>query len=378
MPDRLPRSNNFSLLRIIFALAVIFSHSFDLLDGGPVNQPIFRLFGTVTFGALGVDGFFIVSGYLITQSYLGSSAPGYLAKRMLRIYPGFIVASIVSVILCQLASGPFHLIPPHYLAHNLANLLVLEPPDLPNPYPGSHFPAVNGSMWTISYEFHCYLLVMLLGLAGILRRRWPLALLTSALAAAFILLPASAFPVYAEGTEAAIGAGARLLQRLRDISIGSPAEDIRLLTMFLAGASAYQFRAGIPYNARLAALSAILLVLLFFIHPVAEPAFALFGAYLIFWFALHTRPLALSNFLNRTDLSYGIYLYAFPIQKILISVFPAIGHYTLFAAASLLAAAAGYLSWTLVESPALRIKSRLRKAGFGDVARIGQLANTEP
>jgi peptidoglycan/LPS O-acetylase OafA/YrhL len=108
----------------------------------------------------------------------------------------------------------------------------------------------------------------------------------------------------------------------------------------------------------LAAASAAALTLLLFFRPLAEPAIAIFGGYLVFWFALHTRPLAISAFFNRTDLSYGIYLYAFPIQKILISAFPAITHYALFAAATLLSAAAGYTSWTVIESPALRIKSR--------------------
>jgi peptidoglycan/LPS O-acetylase OafA/YrhL len=361
MPNRTSRDNNFSLLRILFAVLVILSHSFDLLDGNGANQPILRLFGTVTFGAIGVDGFFIISGYLITQSYLGSSKLSYLAKRILRIYPGFIVAFFISAALCQLASHQSLLISPRYLTHNLANLLFLEGPDLPNPYPGSHFPAANGSMWTISYEFHCYLLVMLFGLCGVWRRRWPVLALTAALAAAMILLPASAFPVYTEASEAAIGAGARLLQRLRDFTIGSLAEDLRLLTMFLAGACAYQLRASIPYTPRLAIAAAAALALLLFFRPIAGPAFAIFGAYLIFWFALHTKPLAISAYCDRTDLSYGIYLYAFPIQKILIAVFPAITHFALFAVATLLAAAAGYLSWTLVESPALR-----RRRAFAD------------
>jgi peptidoglycan/LPS O-acetylase OafA/YrhL len=355
-----PHHNNFSLLRIIFAICVILSHSFDLLDGNPFAQPVLRLFGTVTFGSFGVDGFFIVSGYLITASYLASSNRAYLAKRILRIYPGFIAAFVISAILCQLAAHQPLNLPPRVLAHNLVNLLFLEGPDLPDPYPGSHFPAANGSMWTIAYEFHCYLLVMLLGLAGALRRAWPLPALTAALLALFILLPAAAWPSYADATEASIGATARLLQRLRDVTIGIPAEDVRLLTLFLAGATAFRLRARIPYTPRLAAAAAASLVVALFFRPVAEPAIALAGAYLIFWFALHTRPLAISAWLNRTDLSYGIYLYAFPIQKLLIAGFPAISHYELFAAATLLSAAAAYASWSLIESPALRLKPHLR------------------
>ena len=93
------------MLRVAFAALVVLSHSFDLIDGNPDRQPVYRLFGTVTFGELVVDGFFIVSGFLITGSFLGSGYGAYLGKRVLRIYPGFLVAFVVSIVIAQVFSG---------------------------------------------------------------------------------------------------------------------------------------------------------------------------------------------------------------------------------------------------------------------------------
>jgi peptidoglycan/LPS O-acetylase OafA/YrhL len=95
------RANNFSVLRILFATLVILSHSTELIDGNRSSETLTRLFGTISFGVLAVDGFFIVSGYLITKSYLSSEPISYLVKRTLRIYPGFIVAFVVSIFLCK-------------------------------------------------------------------------------------------------------------------------------------------------------------------------------------------------------------------------------------------------------------------------------------
>jgi peptidoglycan/LPS O-acetylase OafA/YrhL len=58
--------NNFSSLRLVFAAAVIFSHSPFILTGNVSLEPHL---GSATIGALAVDGFFLVSGYLITKSF---------------------------------------------------------------------------------------------------------------------------------------------------------------------------------------------------------------------------------------------------------------------------------------------------------------------
>jgi peptidoglycan/LPS O-acetylase OafA/YrhL len=154
-------NNNFGLLRLCFAFLVIVSHSFELIDGNRSREPLTRLFGTISFGELAVDGFFLLSGYLIVQSFDRSdSMATYLRKRVLRIYPGYIVAYLA----CLLLVAPFSGADMSALqglggVKAFFHLLKLGMPVLPNAFAGQPYPALNGSMWTIAYEFRCYLVL---------------------------------------------------------------------------------------------------------------------------------------------------------------------------------------------------------------------------
>ena len=91
-------TNNLDLLRLVFASFVLLSHSFELADGSRSREPLTRLFHTTSFGGLGVDFFFILSGFLITMSWdKNPHALSFLKKRILRIYPAYMAAFLVSV-----------------------------------------------------------------------------------------------------------------------------------------------------------------------------------------------------------------------------------------------------------------------------------------
>jgi len=90
-------NNNFNVLRLIAAFAVLISHSFILSDGMKINEPIYRLSQQqVTLGRIAVAVFFIVSGYLITGSYLRSRNPiQFLWARALRLLPALAATLII-------------------------------------------------------------------------------------------------------------------------------------------------------------------------------------------------------------------------------------------------------------------------------------------
>jgi len=171
-PEAAHAYNNMGLLRVVLALLVIVSHSFELI-GGRSSELLVRMFGTMTFGEVAVDGFFLLSGYLIAKSYVHSRSVGsYLRRRVLRIYPGY----VVSYCLCLLIVAPLSGATPITLSllelvKRLVRLMLLEPPAIDGAFTGLLVPQLNVSMWTISYEFRCYLLVVVVGLIGLFKNR---------------------------------------------------------------------------------------------------------------------------------------------------------------------------------------------------------------
>lgn len=328
------RDNNFGSLRLLFAALVVVSHAPELIDGTRSREPLTRLFGTLSFGELAVDGFFLLSGYLIVGSFERSrSVRGYLGRRLLRIYPGFALASLICVlVVAPLAGGDLAAVKP---LRALGRILSLSVPEVPGTFAGLPNPALNGAMWSIAYEFRCYILVIALGCLGVLRNRWAYLIVLLGLAVLFVLRSQLA--------------GLGFLKSV----IGYPPEAIRLTFAFLCGGAFHVFTDRITLTAGRAGLAAALLIPAMASPLLAEPALLILGGYVTFWFALAVRPTRLSLAANATDPSYGLYLYAWPVQNLMVAACPGLaplwsGLVTLVAAGLL-----GFLSWCLVERPAL-------------------------
>jgi peptidoglycan/LPS O-acetylase OafA/YrhL len=342
MDDLGRSSNNLGFLRLLFAVLVILSHSPELVDGNRSREILTSIFGTLSFGELGVDGFFLISGYLITKSLLESrSKKDYLVKRILRIYPGYIVAYL----LCLFALGPFvgGQIAGLSGLRTVVHIIGLKPPEMPGVFVGTPYPVLNGSMWTISYEFRCYLLIMGIAMVG----QWSKRLLVAIGAFGLLLFlaiicgawPAATYP-----------------SQLSALT-GEPDVMARFAGVFLCGALHYLCRGRITYSWPLAACAAIGLIVSMFSPHLAEMALALFGGYVLFWFAFKIRSKFLSEIGRTVDLSYGIYLYAWPVQKLLIWHDPAISPWLVFLESTVIAGMLAVASWYLVEKPFLGLKS---------------------
>jgi len=347
-------SNNFDSLRLCFAVLVIFSHCFPLCRGTNATEPLFLLTnGQITFGNISVWAFFVISGFLITQSWQRSPNPAkYLKRRIGRIYPGFAVAAtLMALFVVPIAaeSGTYF---PVTLKSFLFNTLRLQIFDYPsvfihNPAPG----VLNGSLWSISFEFWCYIGLMILGLTGLLRRRFVVLILF------FLVIGLHLYLVIVGWNP-----GGAILGQI----FGYPPFWTVVLPFYLAG-TLFQIYGGrqllkLPFIV----LAAVLLIASGFIPNGLIVTMPTCGAYLLM--ALAYLPLLHPLHLGRFgDFSYGTYLYAFPIQQLLIQHAikrGSISPWLLFAEAAPLTLIIAALSWFLVERHFLQRSSQLKHEGL--------------
>jgi peptidoglycan/LPS O-acetylase OafA/YrhL len=330
--------NNFGLLRLLLALAVVVSHAFSVTTGIVEDEPLARLTG-FTLGEHGVNGFFAISGFLVTMSYVSRGWRDYLLARLLRIAPGLITATLVVSLL--LGSTLTRLDLGAYLSHPglwrfISGTLTTfkSAAALPGVFDRNPLPFPMGTVWTLKYEALCYLGVLVVGLAGLLLRRelalGALVLLTLAVIGREIVAPDGP-----KGVETAL----------------------RLPLIFLAGGVAFLWRERISLS--LAGLAAaLLLTALLSSTPLFKAALYLVTA----WAVL---VLAMSPVLTRrrsepsADLSYGVYLYGWPVQQALVAFWPGAAALVLLGPALALTLAVAALSWYGVEKPALGLKRRL-------------------
>lgn len=334
----LKRENNFNLLRMIFAVLVILSHSSELVDGNRSREILSQVFHTVSFGELAVDGFFLLSGYLIIQSWVNNpNVVGFIRSRILRIYPAFIMATAV----CILIVGPLAAVPSVYFSHLwitgiIKSTLLLLEPLVPPVFKGTHYDAINGSMWTISLEFKCYLGVLAAGVIGLATRRGLWLFITALVLAAFTLYR---FGILVDAY------GVKFLSHPL----------FRLSSFFLSGGAFYLFRNKLVFNGRNASLAAVALIVFMFSLPLSEVALATAGGYLLFYGALKPMPI-IANFNRLPDVSYGVYLYGWPVQKLILWYFPLMSPWVLFVFSCSAAVFCGIVSWYTIEKQFLKLK----------------------
>jgi len=339
--------NNLNLLRVVAAAMVLVSHSFVLATGQPSAEPWQATLGT-TPGGLAVDVFFAVSGFLVAGSLERSGGlRRFAAARALRIYPALwaalvLTALVVGLWFTQLAAGDFLRNPQtwRWLGKN-AVMLTGEGP-LPQAFAQVPFAgAVNGSLWTLRWELRLYVvLAAAWWLVRALAPRWPALTFRRVVAAT-----ALAFTL--------ANVAAHLAGRWIDF--------VELAAMFFQGAALWTLRGRVAIGRGTLAALVVAGVLA---AAVAPTAFLVVNALCLPWLALHLAylgPPALRAYNRLGDYSYGVYIFAFPVQQVVMTLHPGLDPLGLTAWAALPTLALAVASWHLVEEGALAHKDWLAR-----------------
>jgi peptidoglycan/LPS O-acetylase OafA/YrhL len=326
------KSNNFDALRFIAASGVIFSHSFPVTQGSNLTEPLHVVSsGQSNIGEVCVMFFFVISGFLIAQSFTRSKGlVEYLSNRILRIIPGLaavvlLTTFLVGPILTSSALSVYFADPKTY--RYLGTVLIYPiSQQLPGLFTNNIYRGVvNASLWTLCYEFTCYILLAAVGYY--FRRAWYRAIFLSGFFIACLTL-----------------------------TYISPRIFFGYAGYFVVGSVLYLLRDRIPLDFRLFLVSVVILASTILLGFGFKAAAYLFGAYALIYLAFADWP-RLYGFARYGDFSYGLYIFAFPVQQI-VALLTTSWHTNFvisFPVILLLAA----LSWHFIEEPSLGHKGRV-------------------
>jgi peptidoglycan/LPS O-acetylase OafA/YrhL len=342
-----PKSNALNAIRLALAAEVILWHSFPVTGRMPPVAVLQILF------SVGVDGFFAISGFLITRSWLKNPRlREYLIARALRILPGFhvcllVTAFVIAPIAVAIQGGSVAKLlmstsPIEYVLKN-SGLIYLQrfidgtPHGVPDPVAGW-----NASLWSLIWEVACYLIVALVGIVGLAHRRW-----VSAVFLVLAVIGAMFFPPLTSPL------GAWTIPQIL----------MRIAIMFAAGAFMYHWQDVIPARWSIVALCVVIVFAAGLLPDYRIVAgLPLAYAVVVSGALIHNKRMTL-----RTDLSYGVYIYAFPTQQLLATFGLAVLSPLLFFVISTIATLPfAVASWFLVEQRAMALKSRLRRKSIAE------------
>ena len=312
---------------------VLYGHGFVFLG---LPEPMFMQW--LPLGPLGVYIFFSISGYLVAQSWeRDPSVFRFLIRRTLRIFPALFVCTVLSV--CVLGPLLTEVTQAEYWKSEhtrgyFTNLYLYITYYLPGVFTSNKLPnAVNGSLWSLPVEFAMYLLIVIIGFVR--APKW------GVLAAALVFMALSAGWAF-QATE--------MLVYYRT--------DMRQLVLcgvyFFVGACMNQFKVDRFFNLTYALAAVMVWLALSRWIVVFIMASWVFLPFIVLAFGTaKNSPLAR---LTSWDFSYGIYIYAFPIQQTIVYLFPKIDFLAYFGSTFVITVALAALSWLFVEKPALKLK----------------------
>ncbi|MBD8620608.1 acyltransferase [Sphingomonas sp. CFBP 13728] len=336
------RLNNIAELRLLFAASVVLSHAATLLgDEG------YRLLRTVLNSEAAVQGFFILSGYLVCGSYARIQHPAaFYRRRFLRIYPAYAAAVVILTAASLLQSRMQDVSVawselPRYFVANLLTLNFFKP-TIDGMFADNAFQAVNGALWSIKVEIMFY---AILPVVYALARRWTFLTVSMALVVAGVLW----WP---------------LLRVVGDWFGYTPPLSLKFqlpgqIHFFGLGIALFANADGSITRGGLTLVCAVGIGLLMLVAQTEDAVHVLALVTLVGGIS---RLPQVRDMFGKQDISFGIYLCHFPIIQMLLAGGAAKWPFALYlATVCVLAIGYGLLSWNLIERPVLAIRRKPRR-----------------
>ena len=330
------RKNNLDTLRLIAAFLVIYSHSFVFVGLGQPGPPFYQN----TYGGFGITIFLIISGFLITQSYLRSNNPiRYLWGRFIRIFPALIFIVLLTVfvlgpLITNLPKGEYFSSSQTYSYLRMITLYDVQY-SLPGVFTDNPVHAVNGSLWILEYQFSFYLAVLFLGVTRLLQKR-------QIVLGLFVV---------------------SLVLNYFDIGISTNIYTInifwavKLFTYFSFGMVAYLYRDHIPLRASLFFLAVAMLIIASFKSGFSDILFVFLLGYIVLFIG-YSPKVNISWPARFGDFSYGIYIFAYPVQQTVVYLFDGkMSAWSNFLISGVITYILAVLSWFLIEKRVLKHKN---------------------
>lgn len=339
------RNNNFNLIRMLAAFAVLIEHSIALVMSGIWSDAEIKYINDV-IGKQAIDVFFVTSGFLITASLLNRrSSIDFFAARILRIYPALLIVLFLSVFVI----GPIfttltareYFSDPQTFSYLLRGIVLLAGGVdffLPgvftnNPLQG----VVNGSLWTIPFEVIMYLSLGLgwLVLVNFFRKNWMFVFKWGVMTIVVVTM-VSLVVGHFHGVD---------MPRI-----------VRLSFMFFTGSLFYLFREYVILSKKIFVVAIVILVLAGFFEEILFITYLIVLPYILFYFA-YVPDGIIRQYNKLGDYSYGVYIYSFPLQQIIIFLMPNISVLLMFLMSGMISITAGIISWHFIEKKALSMKT---------------------
>ena len=332
--------NSFNLVRLLAALCVLVSHSFLIVGGMQAVQPLGQ-WTPFTLGQHAVNVFFTLSGLMLARSLArNGDIPRFLWARFLRVFPGLFVYGVIFAFVV----GPLFTSLPlaryltdwHTISYPIAVLVrfngALPPHGIFDLTPLG--PEVNLPLWTVRYELLAYAMLASAFAVGLLRTKLQAIACLAALVLIFLAvehLVVEPLPEHA------------LFHHLAQYGL-----------CFMLGVTAYHFRARLRLSAW-GVLAALGCVLLMRGTPFEELAYLAMTAYAALVFG-SLRFGRLTAWTQRNDVSYGTYIYGWPVQQALVTLVPTLTAAKLALLTMMIVPAIGLVSWRLIEHPCIRLQ----------------------